>query len=247
MKTEPRELPIPFSAAMVVATRRAIAPKTQTRRRFRDQTIARDGEDGPELWTGFLGWQPAAAVLADPSLACKACRCPYGAVGDRLWVREAWRVHRKFDAIAPRDLPRDVALHFEADGPGHDWLGKLRPAMFLPRWASRYVLEIVEAPRVERLQDISEADCIAEGCLDARSVKTLAEVRNDLASPDVIGIDGRVYSDARAAYRGLWDGINGKDGPRSWHAIGFVWVVTFRRLEPAELVTARQIPALAET
>lgn len=103
--------------------------------------------------------------------------------GDRLWVRESWRVSSKWDDTKPRDLPQRVmTVFFEAggsianqDGPGdwrpHDWpeadklppwAGKLRPSIFLPHWASRLTL-IVESVKVERLQDISEDGAVAEG------------------------------------------------------------------------------------
>jgi hypothetical protein len=88
---------------------------------------------------------------------------------------------------------------------------KWRPSIHMPRWASRITLEVTGV-RVERLQDISEADAREEGCL-----------------PVVHG-DGAVDCGTRkTAFRALWDSIN---GPDSWGANPFVWVVEFRRVHP---------------
>lgn len=82
-------------------------------------------------------------------------------VGDRLYVREHWRVSSAQNAIAPRDLPRDLSIEYVADGAGQ-FLGKHRQGMHMPRWASRLTL-IVEGVKVEPLQSISETDAVAEG------------------------------------------------------------------------------------
>lgn len=85
---------------------------------------------------------------------------PYS-VGDRLWVREAWRAAMQFDATKPRDIPQSALIVPEASADIRLG-GKLRPGMFMPRWASRLTL-IVTDVRVQRLQEISEADATAEG------------------------------------------------------------------------------------
>jgi hypothetical protein len=131
-------------------------------------------------------------------------------------VREAWRVIKTYDAF---DAGRiwaasggDMAhcVHFEADGNRPDWTGRYRHARFMPRWASRITLEVTGV-RVERLQEISPADCDAEG------IARLATHTMDGA--------GRL---ARVkAYRAIWEGIN---GPDSWEANPYVWVIEFRRV-----------------
>lgn len=109
--------------------------------------------------------------------------CPYGVPGDRLWVREAFRFLDSFDGDSPTAVgdrcliagyPKPWApTQYEADGWRDNWMnvgtppgtiaaGKLRPGIHMPRWASRITLEITDV-RVERLQDISNADCAREG------------------------------------------------------------------------------------
>jgi hypothetical protein len=102
-------------------------------------------------------------------------------VGDRLWVRENWRVPAQYDGLKPRELnPQQMTVLFEAGGsianhadgwrpdvwpePGAipDWAGKLRVGRFMPRWASRLTL-VVTATKIERLQMIRTADAKAEG------------------------------------------------------------------------------------
>lgn len=217
------ERPIPFSGPMVRAI--LAGTKTQTRR-----VVKPVGDDNGFVLQDYgRGWWPyrsddgESPMKGDRELPH---RCPYGATGDRLWVREAWRVGTKWDSTKPSDLaPRRMTVEFEAGGYGckgiddsgwafHDapvlerpeWVGKLRPGMFMPRWASRLTLEVTEI-RVERLQDISEADARAEGY--------------ELGAPPCI-------DDPRRWYRYLWEQINGAG---SWDANPWVWMVGFKKLE----------------
>lgn len=131
---------------------------------------------------------------------------PYATTGDRLWVRETW------GAIRPEGVPtvHPVAgvdrLEYRADGHPDD--GRVwRPSIHMPRWASRLTLEVVSV-RVERLQEISEPDAVAEG-IDAATF-------------------GPVWECARDAFAHLWDSINGERA--SWESNPWVWRVEFRRL-----------------
>jgi len=148
--------------------------------------------------------------------------CPYGEPGDRLWVRETWN---KFDAwegyfYAADDHPFGIG---EADDPDHIEQHDIRwkPSIHMPRAASRITLEVTGV-RVERLQDISEADARAEG-----------------VEPVVVGEGWRRYcdsgseevgvppcADARHSFQSLWEQINGAG---SWAANPWVWVVEFQR------------------
>lgn len=187
-----KERPILFSAPMVRALLNGT--KTQTRR------VAR-------LNPNHLGTPLAPNELAH---GIPLRSSPYGQPGDRLWVREAWRADRQLDAYAPRDLDRRfTAIGYEAGSTTLQLAepGKLRPGMFMPRWASRITLEVIGV-RVERLQDISETDARAEG----------AAAHNSPAA---------ILTGYRQGYRLLWDSINGAG---AWERNCWVWVVEFRRL-----------------
>lgn len=125
--------PILFSGAMVKAL--LDGKKTQTRRVLADGTTGEGPTQSPKFF-----------------------------VGDRLWVREAWRTHVGSDDVAPRDISPELLVQYEASGPsfGDGLSGKVRPGMFMPRWASRLTLMVTEV-RVQRLQDISVDDAKAEG------------------------------------------------------------------------------------
>jgi hypothetical protein len=152
------------------------------------------------------------------------------AVGDLFWVREAWRTYGVLDDTPPRDLwkpggDRGAAVFYDADGgnlglsktgerfygergtANRSSFGKLRPGMFMPRWASRITLR-VEAVTVERLQDISEADAKAEGALSLYGEPYHA----DSAMTD------------RRRFELLWESIN---GPGSWGANPWIAAYTF--------------------
>lgn len=202
-----KERPILFSAPMV----RSIlsGAKTQTRRVFK---LPRGCS-----WFAAHGGESAGMVQDDDGPAwwhVDEQRCPYGQPGDRLWVRETWREWS------------DAAWHYAADGtvlPRHrdselsgviaqrapfTWESyRWRPSIHMPRWASRILLEITDV-RVERLQDISRGDAMAEGC----------PFSNMQAGPD-----------PRGWFAGIWSQIN---GPDSWAANPWVWVIEFRMVNP---------------
>ncbi|MBD1295510.1 hypothetical protein [Pseudomonas aeruginosa] len=150
--------------------------------------------------------------------------CPHGQPGDRLWVREAWAADAQVDAIAPRDLSQGEPIWYPADfsvrqtGCSMISKGRGRPSIHMPRWASRVLLEIT-AVRVERLQDISEEQALAEGvhgepCDHARQ-----------ACGDI----GCWGDTAKGAFGFLWESLNGEG---SWVANPWVWVVEFKRVTP---------------
>ena len=225
-----KERPILFSGAMVRAL--LAGTKTQTRRVCKPQPVA-DGK--------FVGghYVPSTKRTEGVQIAVHApyvhLACPHGQPGNRLWVREtffAWgRWETRFSAKKGRDewhfvdmtLECDRAYQYAADGapqmPVQDkrhggvtpgWWK--RPAIFMPRAASRITPEITSV-RVERLLDISEADALAEGVTDDGSLVT--------------ALDGNDRGGAIAAYATLWEVINGVG---SWDDNPWVWVVEFRRL-----------------
>lgn len=142
-------------------------------------------------------------------------------IGARLWVREAWRTLQKWDDLKPSHLADDASkITFEADAENRNKLwafGKLRPSMFMPRWASRLTLTVTDV-RVERLQEISETDAISEGIdaydgMDADCSGYLNYANNS---------DDGYWLPPRASYASLWNHINGAG---AWEANP--WVVCY--------------------
>lgn len=185
--------------------------KTQTRRiASTRQCVLGEEFPGPR---GSDGFSRAYLMHRASDRADMLERCPYGQPGDSLWVREAWRTVAEADQLPPRDLTTAHRIWHEADEAHQPGAGKYRPPMFMPRWASRITLEVTGV-RVERLQDISEADAIAEG---SRSWA----LEQDTPVKDIPA------GETRLMFRQLWEHINGSD---SWDANPWVWAVEFRRL-----------------
>jgi len=235
-----KERGILFSAPMVRALLNG--SKTQTRRAVKPDL--RDGLDfmggGPDVdpdegagvdlrWgemqfddSGDSGKPQWLACCADyPEEGFIEIGTGYGNVGDRLWVREAWRTVAEADALPPRDLTPAHRLWFEATSDQQPGFGRLRPGMFMPRWASRITLEVTGV-RVERLNDISEADAKAEGC-DALHWPHEADKDRELIDWPL----GEAQNPYRNGYALLWEQINGYG---SWAANPWVWCVEFKRL-----------------
>ena len=197
-----KERPILFSGEMA----RAILEgrKTQTRRAVKPQP-------GDHMRIPMLtqnGWQ----FMTHPDQlrdTISSWRCPFGIPGDRLWVRETWA---EFAGIEPKS-----EIVYRADGtfdtPAKEHLRNKswRPAIFMPRCASRIALEIT-AIRVELLQDISEDDAIAEGC-------THTGIGRSIAADEI--------ETAREQFQRLWESIYGEE---SWNANPWVWVIEFKKI-----------------
>ena len=207
-----KERPILFSGPMVRAL--LDGRKTQTRRIVKVQPHMPQ-TNGCVLTVD--GWQ--YTHLTGNSGKCELLQgesflCPYGAPGDRLWVRE--NISKPF--------PDDVkARQFTGFYQATDSERKIRwtPSIHMPRWASRITLEITGV-RVERLQDISKEDAIAEGLYQwTHSHKDPAPYYG-IQHADVW------ETDPRKTYERLWGDINGKE---SWAVNPCVWVVEFKRVE----------------
>lgn len=230
-----RERPILFSAPMVRAV--LDGSKTQTRRVVKPspcwnvESIYRPFASEPNNWQGFAGGGPGAIVWYGS--------CPYGQTGDRLWVRETYfafgRWETRYSAKKGRDewhfvdmtLECGKSYLYDADHPRPQPLaGKRdggvtpkwwkRPAIFMPRAACRIELEETGV-RVERLQDISEADARAEGARECDPV----------SGREVLLAGASQRGSFALHYRDIWEQINGAG---SWNANPWVWVVEFRRL-----------------
>jgi len=180
--------PILFSSPMVRAL--LDGTKTQTRRVV---TVPIGG--------GMVGLPIAADWLdADGETRWSEKLCEkYGRPGDRLWVRETFA---QVDS-------EEWCYRADRGATAIKW----KPSIYMPRWASRITLRVT-AHRIERLQAISEADAIAEGCTAATPAETLAN-----GYP------------ATVRYASLWDSLNGKKPGCSWADNPWVHVVTFERVE----------------
>ena len=242
-----KERPILFSSPMV----RAILDgrKTQTRRVVKPQPES--VHDGEPYWHvgGYRAWQFRGIADLLRIGTNNPLVCPYGQPGDRLWVRETFQICSNFHVDCRDDKPpfsdgRPVKRNNDPDYPVWEQCyyaasdkcpellspeteeieARWRPSIHMPRWASRILLEIVSV-RVERLQDISEADAKAEGAqFDAWVNANTGNDLDDFTLSD--SIDGPWCH--RNGFANLWQSIN---GPESWQANPWVWVIEFKRVE----------------
>jgi len=201
-----RERPILFSAPMV----RAIldGSKTQTRRVVKGMALE---------WLSPDMFTPAFVASTGNDM------CPYGKVGDRLWVKEAIRAWTFIDDDGP-------CVEYVADGHIHDdatwvWKRDYLPSMFMPRGLSRITLEITDV-RVQRLQDLSEDDARAEGCERESSPEDCSDM-DGILNAECGYFPSRSYV---GGFENLWDSLNAKRAP--WASNPWVWVVSFARLVP---------------
>lgn len=147
---------------------------------------------------------------------------PLGQIGDRLWVRETWGSADHYYQDHENDAPSVVAyaadqsaiqFHAKTPRPIPSWdiaqwnwdQMKWKPSIFMPRWASRITLEVVDV-RVERLRDITNDDARLEG--------VSAPPKQQATHVD--------------QFAELWDSINGKRAP--WASNPYVWRVEFRKV-----------------
>lgn len=196
---------IPYSQPMARARRDGI--KTHTRREMRPQPTSFVGGPGVTLPDG----SPAPKVPMDDywGTCGREIICPYGQPGDILLPVEPWRAPKEFDALPPSHIPTGTPIWLDANGPAPEAFGRYRHARFMPRHLIT-ASDVLVAVRVERLQDISEADAVAEGCKPKH-------------------LHGHMWATAYMAYGELWESIN---GPGTWDANPCVWVLEFKVLTP---------------
>lgn len=204
------EKPILFSGPMV----RAILEgrKTQTRRVVNPQPDFRNGgcwfPTVPITLTGRMTNSLHYGTEAHFRKGAPIDFSPYGKPGDRLWVRETWRVFGGPEYEYQRE--QRTIIYAATAEPGD--LGPWKPSIFMRRWASRLTLEVTNV-RVERVKDITHDDAIAEGCY---RIEPCAEYPN-----------GNAWG--RAGFSALWDKINAARG-FNWDSNPWVWVIEFRRM-----------------
>lgn len=237
-----------FNAEMVQAI--LDGRKTQTRRIMKPQpgTCPRGGHWWPsnvfktmlhveeEMQNGKGGW---GGLVGDA--------CPFGDVGDRIWVRETWatlgnedgccvdwegnlckgdeRSAARIYRASCEQRPGDYGLwsipddaYWKPHTKEHKFEGAWRPSIHMPRWASRILLEITDV-RVELLNAISEEDARAEGIIDGGCLNCGEPEPCGCANPE---------PDATDAFAYLWQSIYGQE---SWNANPWVWVISFERIK----------------
>ncbi len=192
--------------------------KTQTRRAvaYFQRPKFKESKDFPDMAWGAIAQKHArwgfavfggTAEECATALAESGC-CPHGKVGDRIWVRET------FSEISCR-----LTYRADSDDGAHRMVKRWTPSIHMPRAASRILLEITNV-RMERLNDISEADARAEGCSASGWMPSYS-------NPDNAG--GGESVSAADAFAALWESVYGAG---SWAANPWVWAISFRRVAP---------------
>jgi hypothetical protein len=201
------ERPIIFNSEMVKAILEG--RKTQTRRPIRPQ---------PPHWR----WdhnefdERCINIASDDDKDGYYVICPFGKVGDRLWVRETWK-----------KLP-DGRIGYKASPDETCQYGNFilisnwKPSIHMPRWASRITLKITSV-KVQRVQEITAEDCEFEGI----SGTTKSSPVNRLPYEEYNCGNGLVYGDPITAYLNLWNSIYDKTYP--WESNPWVWAITLER------------------
>lgn len=196
--------------------------KTQTRRIMKLQPKPSKSRPG-DFWFSSKKLEsmvhvsdlaPGNSPIADYHLFIQEHCCPFGAVGDRIWVRETWARYNidqnshdlAYRATTPADWPEE---------------GRWRPSIHMPRWASRILLEITDV-RVERLNAISEEDAEAEG-IDMEALYDSQDCYDCIADHNMTG-----RPTVTGAFKYLWESIYGEEG---WKSNPWVWVIEFKRVE----------------
>ena len=191
--------PIIFSAPMVRAL--IEGRKTQTRRVLKPQ---------PEL----IDEDRVRCVEYKGQVYSGNTRVPY-APGDRLWVKEAvtwvsawgWRYRADNDDLSEKRQQGEV--------------GRWRSPIFMPRWASRLTLTVTDV-RVQRVQDISEEDAVAEGIEPYAGIDPDCGGYRDYSSPS-----GGYWLHPRVSFGTLWNTLHGPTPNAAWHANPWVAAYTF--------------------
>jgi hypothetical protein len=222
-----KERPILFTGQMV---RAILNQKTQTRRAIDLKCFDRSDTPGYD-WH----WRCKRGLWQDYRHEKFLETCPYGKVGDRLWVRETCKAEELpsgLDGVryAADNSFREIENSQDASYKWSDLYaygkgrGKNVPSIHMPRWAARITLEVTGV-RVERLNEISNEDCAAEGITAIGKGVRLSD-----GSYAQAGRYEHKSSTVRQLYSELWESIN---GPGSWAANPWVWVVEFRK-EPSK-------------
>lgn len=215
MKTKNKERPILFSTEMVQAilegrktmTRRIIKPQPDDDGLWNDTKYPRALDSELKGWNGVVGETGES----------KGFRCPFGDVGDLLWVRETWMrsPNRHIQGMDEYKYKASVSEQFIKEWPGY-W----KPSIFMPKEACRIRLEVTGV-RVERLQSITSDDAKGEGVKEWMKVEAFTRMKGlNYNIP-------RPFSEYQFSFLELWCRIN---GIKSWEDNPWVWVIEFKRI-----------------
>lgn len=217
-----KERPILFSAQMVRAliegrktmTRRVVKPQPPegTIGMYVEETI--DFSAKTEWW--YTEYLDNGRKWTDGGLT----KCPYGTIGDRLWVRETWAPH-----------PQDSSTVFyratvDAEPGIRVWDGPWKPSIHMPSWASRITLEITDI-RVERAWDITRDDAMEEGVERVDPYNITPDLPPGMPACWKDYVRKGWLTSPMESFRTLWDSINSKRAP--WASNPWVWVIEFGR------------------
>ena len=213
-----KEYPALFMADMV----RAILKdrKTNTRRvlespRYLKTYYPYEGDQADDGWP-MTCHRKTGCLTRIPS--------PYGTLGDRIWVRETWGTWGAGDSFVAYRATDAEQMEVE------DSFERWHPSIHMPRYAARLLLDHTAAIRVERLQDISEADAQAEGVeKNWIGPDCPPEYADEWRDYNPLNTDGFPCFSARDSFTSLWDEINAGRG-HSWASNPWVWRVEFKRV-----------------
>lgn len=199
--------------------------KTQTRRIMKCQP-----DDDAKIMIGEIRTSKGVAYIGNSQSGGIVTRvqCPYGVVGDRLWIREAWHafipmgdsqyyktgIRKSEFRFHDREVVYKGSGEYISKDHPNNAVGKWKPAIHMPRWACRTVVEITEI-RVQRVQEINQIDVEAEGC------------KGEWVMPGKYSLNGHRARPTIEQFKTLWQSINGAD---SWDANPFVWAMTFKKV-----------------
>lgn len=180
----------------------------------------RDSDQGDATLWGWDGFEDGdVRVLSE-------IKCPFGAIGDRLWVQEPSLIHCDWDwfyadntLVECKEPFTSNDLHLPWDDEHQEYAGPIA-AEYLPRWASRILLEITNI-RIERVQNTSHADAVAEG---VHSFDIEARLRD------------QPLSVAQIVFSRHWD-TKHQEHCVMWEDNPWVWVIEFKVIKPSEVIS----------
>ncbi len=213
------EYPIIFNSDMVKAILEG--RKTQTRRPINPQP-----DEGTLVGFSFFSGNDAIEIRDYTKGTSMIIKCPFGKVGNRLWVKETWNI-TQFDNHGKLEFPN---IYYRADSSTQLFVsdvvwkynrpnnGKWRPSIHMPRWASRITLKITGV-NVQRIQEITHKECELEGANDEKWQSWSEDAWNAGLPP------GSHIENIKEHFENIWNSIYG-----NWDSNPWVWVINFEKI-----------------